>query len=203
MNQKVTRRRRPAFVQILFYAVILCLLWIMLWDDVSGMTVLSGLLIGLIIPQVFYLPAIELSGRFHLGYAIVFVVWFCWSVLVASFQVAWLTVRPKRVDAGSVVSVELTTRSDLIITLVALVNGLIPGSMVIELDRARAVLFIHALNCSDDARIETARASTLKIERLLVAAIGSRADVLALNATLAARGEKPLPVSGGRSEMRR
>src|SRR5699024_9442273 len=113
------------------------------------------------------------------------------NVLLASIEVAWLTVRRRPVDAGSVMAVDLATRSDLLITLVTMTNGLIPGSLVIEIDRARAVVFVHGLNCADDEELEKVRAKTHQIETLLIYAIGSPHDIEALNDARRERGQKP------------
>ena len=150
----VARRRRQGFVEQLLYVLVLIVVWVFLWDEVSGMVVISGALLAFALMRAFYLPPIQLSGRLNFYYGAYFLLWFMLNVLIASFQVAWLTVRPRPVDAGSVIAVDLATRSDLLITLVTMVNGLIPGSLVIEIDRARAVVFVHGLNCADEEELE-------------------------------------------------
>jgi multicomponent Na+:H+ antiporter subunit E len=72
-----------------------------------------------------------------------------------------------------------------------MVNGLIPGSLVIEIDRARGVVFVHGLNCADDEEIEKVRAKTHEIETLLIYAIGSPHDIEALNDARRERGQRP------------
>ena len=185
------RRKRQSFVEQLLYLVVLILVWVFLWDSVSVLTILSGLVVAFTVVRAFYLPPIQLSGRLNLLYGTVFVFWFMLNVLLSSIQVAWLTVRPRPVSAGSVVAVDLATRSDLLITLVTMVNGLIPGSLVIEIDRARAVVFVHGLNCADDDEIEKVRAKTHQIETLLIYAIGSPHDIEALNDARRERGQRP------------
>lgn len=188
----VARRRRQNFVEQLLYVLVLIIVWIFLWDDVSGMVILSGALLAFGLMRAFYLPPIQLSGRLNFYYGTYFLLWFMLNVTVASFQVAWLTVRPRPVDAGSVIAVDLATRSDLLITLVTMVNGLIPGSLVIEIDRARAVVFVHGLNCADEEELERVREKTHQIETLLICAIGSPHDIEALNDARAERGLTPM-----------
>ena len=188
----VARRRRQNFVEQLLYLLVLIAVWIFLWDEVSGMVVISGALLAFALMRAFYLPPIQLSGRLNFYYGTYFLLWFVVNVFIASFQVAWLTVRPRPVDAGSVIAVDLATRSDLLITLVTMVNGLIPGSLVIEIDRARAVVFVHGLNCADAEELERVREKTHRIETLLICAIGSPHDIEALNDARAERGLKPV-----------
>ncbi|HQO65661.1 MAG TPA: Na+/H+ antiporter subunit E [Spirochaetales bacterium] len=38
--------------------------------------------------------AVELAGRFNVWYAIKYLVYFIWHLALASWQVAWLAVRP-------------------------------------------------------------------------------------------------------------
>ncbi|HLS32352.1 MAG TPA: Na+/H+ antiporter subunit E [Brevibacterium sp.] len=188
----VARRRRQGFVEQMLYVLVLIVVWVLLWDELSGMILISGAVLAFAVMRAFYLPPIQLSGRLNVYYGAYFVLWFMVNVLIASLQVAWLTVRPRPVDAGSVIAVDLATRSDLLITLVTMVNGLIPGSLVIEIDRARAVVFVHGLNCADEEELEQVRAKTHRIETLLICAIGSSHDIEALNDERAERGLRPL-----------
>lgn len=185
------RRTRQSLVEQILYMVVLNIVWIFLWDSVSALTILTGLIVSFSVIRLFYLPPIQLSGRLNILWGTLFVFWFMWNVFLGSVQVAWLAVRRSPVDAGAVVVVDLATRSDLLITLVTMVNGLIPGSLVIEIDRARAVVFVHALHCADNEQIEKVRAKTHEIETLLIYAIGSPHDIEALNDARIERGQKP------------
>lgn len=170
----------------------LIILWIMLWDEVSVLSVVTGFIIAWTVSRIFYLPPVELSGRLNVWYLLVFLAWFLWSMVRASIEVAWLSVRPARVRAGSLVAVDLHTRSDLLITLVALVAGLIPGSFATEINRARSTIYLHVLNCATDEDVEKARADAYRIEFYLVRAIGSGHDIAILNDWRAEQGLPPV-----------
>ncbi|MCT1920564.1 Na+/H+ antiporter subunit E [Brevibacterium luteolum] len=167
-------------------------LWVMLWDDVSVLTVGTGLIIAWTVSRIFYLPPVEFSGRMNVWYVIVFIAWFTWSMVKASIDVAWLSVRPAKVRAGSLVAIDLHTRSDLLITLVALVAGLIPGSFATEINRARSTIYLHVLNCASDEDVEEARALAYRIEYHLVRAIGSAHDIAILNDWRQENGQRPV-----------
>lgn len=189
------RQGRPRPRRFVLRVPILCFLvivWIMLWDSVSMLTVLTGIGVAFGVMWLFRLPPIKLSGRFNIIYGLRFVGWFVYKVCTASVHVAWLAVRPKQVGPGSMVAVALNTRSDLLITLVTLVNGLLPGTFVTEVDRANAVLYLHALGANTSTAVEQARAETYTIERHLVMALGSAHDLAALNEWRLARGEAPV-----------
>jgi multicomponent Na+:H+ antiporter subunit E len=76
-----------------------------------------------------------------------------------------------------VLAVQLLTRSDFIMTLTAIAVSLIPGSIVVEVDRAGGVLYLHSIGAESEAAIAKARADVLAIESLLVKALGSKDDL--------------------------
>ena len=157
--------------------VVLVVLWMMLWGSVSPLTVLTGVILSVVVTRVFYLPPVELSGRFHPVWFAVFVVRFVIELFEASFQVAGKAFSPRPLGRSSVLAVQLLSRSDFVMTLTAIAVSLIPGSIVIEVDRAGGLLYIHAIGADTDAEIDKARSSVLLTERMLVKALGSKDDV--------------------------
>ena len=67
-------------------------------------------------------------------------------MVAASFQVLYLAVAkgPKMISA--VVAVPLRSHSDLLVTATGHVISLIPGSLVVEVDRSTSTLYIHGVN---------------------------------------------------------
>lgn len=96
---------------------------------------------------------------------------------MASVQVAWIAVRPRPLPESSVIAVKLRTTSDFILTMVSLTVSLIPGSLVVEIDRFGSTLYLHVLNAPDQDEIAAVRHEARVIERLLVRAVGSRVEV--------------------------
>jgi multicomponent Na+:H+ antiporter subunit E len=157
--------------------VMLIVLWMLLWGNVSWLNLVTGLVLALIVTRVFYLPPIDLSGRFHPGWVLVFVGHFAWKLVIASFQVAGQAFAPRPFVPNAVIGVQLFTRSDIIMTLTALTLSLIPGSLVVEADREKSILYLHVLRTPDLDAVEAARSQVMRIERRLVRAIGSRQDL--------------------------
>lgn len=155
----------------------LVLMWTMLWREVSPMSVASGVLVSIVVMRVFYLPPVELAGRFHAWYAFRYLMYFVWHLAVASVQVAWLAVRPGPSPKTAIIAVRLRTRSDFILTMVGLTISLIPGSLVAEVDRFASTLYLHVLNTPTQKELTKMRRDVATIERLLILAIGSRAEV--------------------------
>ena len=132
---------------------------------------------ALLVTRVFYLPPVALSGRFNVWWALVFAVRFVYDLFTASVQVAWLAVDPRKVPNSSVVAVQLRSHSDLIMTLVAIAISLVPGSLVVEADRLRAVLYVHVLDTDGADDVAAARVSVHAVERRIIRALGSREEL--------------------------
>lgn len=188
---------RWALVRQLLLTTGLVVLWIMLWDAWSVVHIVAGVVVALIVTRLFYLPPIELSGRINPWYFAVYLAWFAWQLARGALQVAAVALRPRKTNPGSVIAVDLHTRSDLLITIIAQTAGLIPGTFVTEVDRARGVIFLHVLDCNTDEQIESARELALEIEVYVIKAMGSLHDIHVLNESRIAQGQKP--VLGGRT----
>jgi multicomponent Na+:H+ antiporter subunit E len=91
-----------------------------------------------------------------------------------------LTIRPGPPPRTSIIAIRLQTESDFILTMVALTASLIPGSIVVDVDRYASTLYFHVLNTPTEREIRRARTATRRIEELLVRAIGSSRDLEAL-----------------------
>ena len=188
---------RWALVRQLLLTTGLVILWIMLWDGWSVVHIVTGIFVAVIVTRLFYLPPIELSGRINPWYFAVYLAWFAWQLARGALQVAAVALRPRKTNPGSVIAVDLHTRSDLLITIIAQTAGLIPGTFVTEVDRARGVIFLHVLDCNTDEQIESARELALEIEVYVIKAMGSLHDIHVLNESRIAQGQKP--VLGGRT----
>ena len=81
---------------------------------------------------------------------------------------------------NSVVAVQLRTRSDLLLTAVSHTMSLIPGSVVVEVDRSLSVLYFHVLNTSTPEEIERFTRQVAYFEDLIIKAAGSREEYEAL-----------------------
>jgi multicomponent Na+:H+ antiporter subunit E len=169
--------RRTRIWQQVPLIVVLVVLWMLLWGSISWLNLVTGLVLALVVTRVFYLPPVDISGRFHVVWFAVFVARFGWKLVVASFQVAGQAFAPQPFTPNAVIGVQLFTRSDIIMTLTAITLSLIPGSLVVEADRERSILYLHVLRTPDTDAVETARSQVMGIERQLVRALGSRHDL--------------------------
>ena len=158
----------------------LVVLWMLLWGEISWLSGLSGIVIAVGVTRVFYLPAVVLSGRFHPGWAVVFVLRFAGAVVASSVLVSAQAFRPGRLPANAIIEVPLRTRSDFVMSVTAIAISLVPGTLVLEIDRERGLLFLHVLAAGDADGVEKARRDALRLEASIIRAIGSRDDVAAV-----------------------
>lgn len=173
----VLRRRRRRFAVELPLIVGMTLLWGSMWIDFSAGNLIFGFLISLGIVSAFRLPPVHISGRFNLWHALRFVLWFLGDVLVASLQVFRLALfRGPRVRSA-IIGVPLRSHDDLMVTLVAHTLTLIPGSVVVEVDRRSSTLYMHVLNVATDDDAESFRASARNTEARLIRVMGTRAQL--------------------------
>lgn len=155
-------------------------MWCMLWREVSWLSLVSGLFVAILAMRLFYLPPVELAGRLNLWWAARYLGFFFWHLALASCQVAWLAVRSGPPPRTAIIAVRLQTHSDFVLTVVALTVSLIPGSLVVEVDRFNSTLYLHVLNTPTQRYVRQARSQTRRIEELVIRAVGSRAEVEAI-----------------------
>lgn len=184
MAKRIPRTARGLEIIVRFHElpllVGLVVLWMMLWQEASLLSFVSGLIVSIVMMRVFYLPPVELAGRFNPWYALQYLGYFLWNLSRASWEVAWLAVRPGPVPKTSIIAVRLRTKSDFILTIVGLTISLIPGSLVAEVDRFGSTLFLHVLNTPTQKSITKMRHDVATIERLLILTLGSKAEVKAV-----------------------
>jgi multicomponent Na+:H+ antiporter subunit E len=172
-NGEVRRR----FLQQLPLLVGLVLLWMVLWNQFTVLSLVTGVVVAVIVTRVFYLPPVELPGRINPWFTLVFLAHFFLDVALASFQVAFQALNPRPIPRSSVIGIQLRTRSDLIMTLDAIAMSLVPGSLVVEADRERGILYLHTFATRTKDDVEAMRRKVLVVEARIVRAIGSREDL--------------------------
>lgn len=167
------------WVQVPFI-VWLIALWMLLWGQFTVLAFVSGLLVALIVIRVFRLPTVSLGERLNLWYMLVFIVRFLWAVAMGSIGVTVQVWSLHRQPGAAIIAVPLRYADDLIMTHVAITSSLIPGSLVVEPDRVRGILYLHVIGTNSPDDIERMREAVLAWERRIVRAVGSRAQYRAL-----------------------
>ncbi|WP_150238017.1 Na+/H+ antiporter subunit E [Nocardiopsis quinghaiensis] len=178
-------RRRLGKVQVPV-ALGMTLVWMLLfkgfqlrWESL-GLLVL-GFLVSVLIMVLFPMPPITPGPRFHPVNLVRLLLYVFVEIVVASFQVTVLVFTPGQVR-NSVVAVRMRTDSDLTMVCTAIAASIIPGTLIVEVNRPDRVLYVHMLGVEDDEAIERGRRDVWKLERRFVMALGTHEDIAALRA---------------------
>jgi multicomponent Na+:H+ antiporter subunit E len=150
--------------------VFLTLVWVLLWGDLSWANIVGGGVLALVVLLLFPLPSVAARGRFRPVPFVALAVRFGWDLVVASFQVAFLALRPGYRPAGAVVQVQLRNPDDLFLTTTAVLSTLVPGTLVIETRRRAGLVFLHVLDIQRSGGPEAVRADILRLEERVLRA---------------------------------
>ncbi len=156
----------PAFV-------VLTIIWVLLWGDLSWGNVLAGLGLAIFLVVAFPLPPVVSDGRFRLGPFLALAGRFLSDLVVASFKVAWMALRPAPPPHGAVVQVRLRNSQDVYLTVTAVLSTLVPGSLVIETQRSTGTLFLHVLDIEGSGGMDGVRRDILALEARVLRAFAS------------------------------
>jgi len=175
-RQSPRRIAAQAWRQLPFF-VWLVALWMLLWGQFTVVAFLTGVAAAVVVTRVFRLPPVELSGRVNLWWGLVFVLEFLVALVRGSLTVAWQVFDFRRQPGAAVIAVPLRIDDDLIMTHTAVTASLIPGSLIIDADRDRRILYLHIIGVRSDQDVEHQRESILLWEERIVRAVGSHAQI--------------------------
>ena len=158
----------------------LVLVWNLLWGTWSWANLLSGVAVALGVTLLLPLPPVVGGARLRPVALLRFLGHFVVDLISSGALVAWQTVRPAGIDRSAIITVQLRTDSDLLLTILSESLTLVPGSMVIDLDRERRTIALHILHVRDQADVEQQRDAVLAEEERVVRAFGSPDEIAAL-----------------------
>ena len=159
----------------------LVVVWMLLWGTWSWANLISGLLVALTVLTLLPLPHVVGGARVRPLPLLVFLGHFVVDLFASGAEVAWQALRPGGVHRTAIVQVQLRADSDLLLTMVAEATSLVPGSLVLDLDREPRVMALHLLPVRDHEDVRRKKAHVLVVEERLVRAFGSPADLAALD----------------------
>ncbi len=170
----------------------LVVVWVLLWGEVSAGNVLSGIALAVALLVVFPLEDVaHVDHRVHPVGVARLVVYFVVELVVSTTLVARdVLIGPSRVRTG-IVACPLRVDADGLITFLANLLALSPGTLPIHVGRDPLVLYLHILRLDDP---DDVRRRVSKLEELAVGALGSPAMIAACTApppTLAPGSEAP------------
>jgi multicomponent Na+:H+ antiporter subunit E len=159
----------------IFLPLLLVGLWLLAWGNVSFGNIVSGIAVAAVLLAVFppsrrgrprtrvRLLAVGRLLAYVLGQLVVS------NVLVAREILS----RRSRIRTG-VVAYRVQYASDAVLTLIANIIALAPGTMTVDVTRDPPIVYVHFLLLSD---LDEARGAIARLERLVHAAIGDSPPV--------------------------
>ncbi|MCI9889248.1 Na+/H+ antiporter subunit E [Micrococcales bacterium 31B] len=176
----------------------LTVLWCLMWGDFSLGNLVNGVILAAIIALVFPMPHVSRETSLRPLAVLWLVVVFIRDLFWASLQVSWQVVRPRGVRTSALVRVRLRARSDLLLTMTTDLFSLIPGSLIVEVERDRGVVLVHALGAESEADFRAVRESLLRQEDRVLRAFAPTRELRALG-LIKPRPQSGAPASGGES----
>lgn len=158
----------------LYTVIVLFLIWLFLTASLDPQELEVGLLLALIVGAFTY-EIFTTSGLANLHprrvvYAIAYVPYFLWAMIMANLDVAYRVLHPKRPINPGIVECRTVLKSD--VGKLALANSitLTPGTITLDVDDDR--YFIHWINVTDDSVEGASMNITAPFEKFLKVIFG-------------------------------
>lgn len=154
----------------------LILVWVLLWGNISAANIVSGLAVALVITVLLPLPPVPVEGRLHPLSVLRLAATVAYWLVVSSVQVAALAVKPGPPPLTAVLRAHLDVKSDLVLALAVNIMNLTPGNIVLEIDQARRMVYVHVLDVGSDRTVNRFYRQVDQLQKLLVASFERDAD---------------------------
>lgn len=154
-------RRLPALAWLV-------VLWVALWGELTLANVIAGAVIAVGVQLVFSRAAPGPAGSVRPLALLRYGVYFAWKIIEANALVAWEVMTPgSRIRMG-IVAVPIHGASDVVVTALANSISLTPGTLTLEVDRSKDLLYVHVLHVHS---VEQTRKEILRLEYALLRAV--------------------------------
>jgi multicomponent Na+:H+ antiporter subunit E len=171
MGKRLTRRQR--LLRRLPLVVWLTLVWVLLWGTFDLGTLVFGLIVAVLVSVLFPAPPIRTGMVLRPVPLLRLIGYLAWDLLVSTLRVTWQALRFGPNANAGIVAARLRIDSDHLTALIASAISLAPGQFVLQIDRVDRICYVYAL-CIDDE--ESVRREVARLERFVVAAVGSAAQ---------------------------
>lgn len=155
----------------------LVVMWVILWGDLSPGTVVAGAGVALLCYPLAKLPHIPVRLGFRPLHALWLFVHIAFDLITSSIQVGLHVLWRPEQTRGAIVEVPMRTDSDFLLVMVGTGLSLITGSLVVELDRERGVMYVHGIPIESAESVEGLRRQIRRTEELFVRAFGTSEDM--------------------------
>ncbi|MCX2968254.1 MULTISPECIES: Na+/H+ antiporter subunit E [Streptomyces] len=150
----------------------LWLLWVLLWSTPTALVVTGGLLVSVAVVFAFRLPPVSPQITVRPLRVLRLVGGLLRNLVASAASVAWAAVRHGPRVRAAIVEVPLTSDSDLLVTGTSMLTTVTPGSLVLEIDRERGLLYVHVLPVAGPEDAAGERERLRRAEAAVVSALG-------------------------------
>lgn len=154
----------------------LTFVWVLLWGQITIGNIIGGILVSLVVLVLMPLPPVPVEGKLHLLSALRLLGRILVDLAKSSVEVAWLACRPGAPPLTAILKVHANVKSDLVLGLLVDAINVVPGTIVLEVDRSKRDLYIHVLDVGTPARIERFYSSVAHLEHLFIRAFEREED---------------------------
>ncbi|MER7547778.1 Na+/H+ antiporter subunit E [Actinomadura sp.] len=150
--------------------------WLLLWGRADALVLAGGAVAVTAVYALTRLPAVPTIMRIRPLRLAEAAVEFAWDLLLSSLVIAWHALYRPRGVRGAVVEVDARTRSEIVLLAVTTSISLRPGTILVDLDWDRHVLYIHAMPVRSQRQADSARDGVLRTEHRLMRALVTSED---------------------------
>lgn len=151
MNRSVVARQ-------LLTTAWLAVVWALLWTSLRPDVLVGGLLVGAAVLAVSRMPALPRRSRVRWHLLPLLGLRLVRDLAMSAVEVSVATLRRGRATRSSILAVEVPPgASDAALTVVCQRISVEPGSLVIDLDRERDLVFVYQIDTRDESDVERAR----------------------------------------------
>lgn len=144
--------------------------WVLLWGRITAANIIGGITVAVVIMVLLPMPRVPVQGKAHPWPVLQLLGLFTWYLVASSIQLMWLAIKPGPLPQTGVLRVPVTIKSDLVLVLASSIVTLIPGSIVLEIDQVRRILYCHVIDVGSPRSVERFYHQVAQVQRLLVAA---------------------------------
>lgn len=157
-------------------AAVLVAVWLLLWDSVSAVRIVSGVVVAVLLLVLLPSAGDETDGFLPIRpmAALHLLVWFLWQFLISILQVVRAALLPGRWVRPGVVGVPLRTSSATLTALVSNITALTPGMQPVDgTPSPPFTIHIHVLTLTSEQQVHSI---VHRLEDLVLAAFGRPGD---------------------------
>lgn len=154
----------------------LLLVWVMVFGSLDPLVLIGGVVVAVGVQWAFPLPRVQGRWTLHPRATLVLVGRFVADLVRAGLEVSWVVVSGRKVD-NAILRVDLRSADPVHLTIVSAMTSLVPGSIVVRVDRLIGRIYIHVLDVEGQGGIEAVRQSVLDQEERVLRALVRSADL--------------------------